>query len=117
MSHDDANPFTVRADVAQVKAGRDEFLLLFGAARREQPNRDELRVDLLERVVLSPFAAKRLLGQLHRMIRDYDSEVGLVEQAVLIRERLLPTPPLKPPSFGSEEATKKVEVCFRLLMS
>jgi hypothetical protein len=107
--------FTVRADVAQVKAGRDEFMLLFGAARNEQPNQGELQVELLDRVVLSPFAAKRLLVQLHRMIRDYESQFGALDDAGSIRERLLPTPPLQSPSFRSEQAAQKVKTCFRLL--
>jgi hypothetical protein len=111
----DEDVFTVRADVAQVKAGRDEFMLLFGAARKEQPNQGELRVELLERVVLSPFAAKRLLVQLHRMIRDYESQFGVLDEAIAIRERLFPTPPLRPPSFRSEQAAQKVKTCFRLL--
>lgn len=107
--------FTVRADVAQVKASRDEFMLLFGAAQKGQPNKGELRVDLLDRVVLSPFTAKRLLVQLHRIIMDYESQFGVLDEAIAVRERLLPTPPLQPPSFRSEQAAQKVDLCLRLL--
>lgn len=101
--------------MAQVKAARDEFMLLFGTPQQVQPNQEELRVDLLDRVVLSPFAAKRLMAQLHRTIRDYESEFGALDRPVALRERLVPTPPLRPPLFRSEQAAQKVDLCFRLL--
>jgi len=110
-----ADVFTVRADVAQVKAARDEFMLLFGKPQEAQPNQEELRVDLLDRVVLSPFAAKRLLAQLQQMIRGYESQFGVLDEAIAVRERLFPTPPLSPPSFRSEQASQKVKACFRFL--
>ena len=110
-----ADLFTVRADVAQVKAARDEFMLLFGKTNKVQLNEEELRVELVDRIVLSPFAAKRLLAQLNRTIRAYESEFGALDEAVAVRERLVPTPPLRPPVFRSEQAVQKVEVCFHLL--
>ena len=92
-----------------------KHLALFGAARKEQPNKGELRVHLVDLIVLSPFAAKRLLDQLRVVILDYEAMFGFLDEAVPIRERLMPTPPLQAPAFRSEKAAQKVEACFRLL--
>jgi hypothetical protein len=110
---DQEDVFSVHADVTQVKAGREEFMLLFGAAQKEQPVQGELKVDLLDQVVLSPFAAKRLLAQLTQVIRDYESAYGSLTRNPPSQNTAMP--PGRLPTFASEITHEKVGLLFQLL--
>lgn len=58
---------------------REEVVLNFGLNQNwDQPTArpQELEVDLLHRVVLSPFAAKRLSEALGKLVGDYEARYG-----------------------------------------
>jgi hypothetical protein len=58
---------------------REEVVLNFGVNQSwDQPtaNAGELEVDLQHRVILSPFAAKRLSEALGQLMNDYESRYG-----------------------------------------
>jgi len=58
---------------------REEVVLNFGLNQNwDQPTArpDELEVDLQHRVVLSPFAAKRLSQALGQLVADYEARYG-----------------------------------------
>jgi hypothetical protein len=112
-ARDEAGVFSVHADVAQVKAGREEFMLLFGTAQKEQPIQGELRVKLLDQVVLSPFAVKRLLAQLTQVIREYESTYGPLTRNPPLQNRAMPAGRL--PIFKSAVTHEKVGLLFQLL--
>jgi len=105
--------FSAYADVAQVKAGRDEFMILFGTAQTEQPTQGELRVKLLDQVVLSPFTAKRLLAQLNHVVREYESTYGPLAKDPPSQNRPMPAGRL--PLFKSAVTHEKVGLLFQLL--
>jgi hypothetical protein len=106
---------TVYANFAQVKASREEFMLLFGTGRPGPSDRNEIRVALNQQIILNPTAAKRLSVVLNGVIQEYEAKFGSLEKEVAIRDELLPTPPLRPPSFKSEPAAEKSGLCLRLL--
>jgi hypothetical protein len=110
---DEGAVFSVHADVAQVKAGREEFMLLFGSAQTEQPVKGELRVELLDQVVLSPFVVKRLSAQLTQVIRDYESAYGPLRRNPPSQNRAMPQARL--PAFKSAVTHEKVGLLFQLL--
>ena len=112
-ARDEAGVFSVHADVAQVKAGREEFMLLFGAVQKEQPIQGEVKADLLDQVVLSPFAAKRLLGKLTQVIRDHESAYGPLTRHPPLQDRAVPAGRL--PAFKSSVTHEKVGLLFQLL--
>lgn len=112
---DDTDARNVYANVAQVKATQDEFMLLFGRSQREQAGQKDLRVKIDKQIVLNPIAAKRLAIQLNRGIQAYESTFGFLDGNAVVHERLKSTPPLRPPTFGSPKGAEKVELLFQFL--
>lgn len=58
---------------------REEVVLNFGVNQTwDQPGsgRAKVEVDLLHRVILSPFAAQRLSDALAKLMRDYETRYG-----------------------------------------
>ena len=112
---------SVYAEFAQVKAAREEFMLLFGTKQTTQLEQNELQVKLNERIVLNPIAAKRLAIQLEIGIRDYESRFGSLDRKTEIRTILKPTPPLHPPLPSPPPLTPHARVprslCARTLRS
>lgn len=68
---DDANMRSVYANVANVAGGREELVLLFGMNQAWHAGQEEVKVNLTDRVVMSPFAAKRLCLLLNKVLADY----------------------------------------------
>jgi len=66
-------------NVANALPAPGGVLLNFGASRSPDGAGAELAVELLHRVVLTPFAAQRLEELLIRVIRDYESVHGEVK--------------------------------------
>jgi hypothetical protein len=73
---DDANMRSVYANVSNVAGGREEIVLLFGMNQAWYAGQKEVRVQLTDRVVLNPFAAKRLSILLNNVLNDYESNYG-----------------------------------------
>jgi hypothetical protein len=106
---------TAYANIAQVKASREEFMLLLGTGRPGPADANEIRVTLNQRIILSPAAAKRLSVLLNQVIHEYEAKFGSLDQVVAVRDELLPTPPLRPPAFKSPQADEKSNLCLRML--
>ncbi|HEY5637293.1 MAG TPA: DUF3467 domain-containing protein [Burkholderiales bacterium] len=73
---DDTNMRTAYANVCNVVGTREEVILLFGANQTWQGGQSEVRVLLSDRVVLSPFAAKRLHQMLAQGLKEYENRFG-----------------------------------------
>ena len=56
---DDSNMRSVYANVSNVMGTREEIILLFGMNQAWRFDQKEVKVQLTDRIVLSPFAAKR----------------------------------------------------------
>lgn len=67
------------ANVVNVTSSREEVSLLFGINQTWNANEGELKVKLTDRVVLSPFAAKRLLLLLAGIMKEYESRYGVLD--------------------------------------
>ncbi len=76
---DDSNMRNVYANVCNVAGTREEIVLLFGMNQAWHAGQKELTVQLSDRIVLSPYAAKRLALLLNNVIRDYESKFGTLE--------------------------------------
>ena len=67
------------ANVINVVNTREEFILLFGTNRSWNPGEaQEWKVDLSNRITLTPHAAKRLLLLLLQRMQEYEQRVGPV---------------------------------------
>jgi hypothetical protein len=63
-------------NVANATSTREEVILNFGVNENWDRPRAELQVQLLHRIILSPFAAKRLQELLNKLIREYEARYG-----------------------------------------
>ena len=76
---DDTNMRSVYANVSNVAGGREEIVLLFGMNQAWHAGQEEVKVNLTDRIVLSPFAAKRLSLLLGNVIGDYEKRYGTMD--------------------------------------
>ena len=79
---DDSNMRSVYANVSNVAGGREEIVLLFGMNQAWHAGQEEVKVQLTDRIVLSPFAAKRLSVLLDNVIKDYEKRYGTMDIGV-----------------------------------
>lgn len=77
VTWDDSKMETTFANVVNVLVTREELTLLFGMNQTWNVTQSkELTVQLSNRIVLTPYAAKRLLTLLTARMRDYEARVG-----------------------------------------
>ena len=76
---DSANMRSVYANVCNVAGTREEIVLLFGMNQAWHSGQKEVTIQLADRIVMSPFVAKRLTTLLNNVIRDYESKFGSLE--------------------------------------
>jgi hypothetical protein len=73
---DDSKMRTSYANVCNVIGTREEVMLLFGANQAWHGGQKEVTVLLSERIVLNPFAAKRLMQLLAQGLKEYEARYG-----------------------------------------
>lgn len=79
---DDSNMQAAYANVCNASCTREEFTLLFGTNQTWRPAQRDLTVQLSHRIMLSPFAAKRLALLLDATLKRYEQSFGeIVVQA------------------------------------
>lgn len=79
---DDSNMRSSYANVSNVTGTREEIVLLFGMNQAWHSGQEEVKVQLSDRIVLSPFAAKRLSLVLENVIKDYEKRYGAMDVGV-----------------------------------
>jgi hypothetical protein len=73
---DDSKMNTSYSNVCNVLGSREEITLLFGANQAWHAGQKEVKVLLSDRVVLNPYAAKRLSLLLEKVLKEYESRYG-----------------------------------------
>ena len=76
---DSSNMRSAYANVFNVSGTREEVVLFFGMNQAWNASQREMTVQISDRVVLSPFVAKRLSLILSNVIRDYESKYGKLD--------------------------------------
>ncbi len=76
---DDSNMRSSYANVVNATSSREEVTLFFGTNQTWNANVDEFTVQLTERIILNPFAAKRLIMLLGSVLKEYESRYGTLE--------------------------------------
>jgi hypothetical protein len=79
INWDDSNMRSVYANVCNVAGTREEIVLLFGMHQAWHSAQKEVTIKLEDRVVLSPFAAKRLMLLLNNVIKNYENRYGSMD--------------------------------------
>jgi hypothetical protein len=67
------------ANVVNVTSTREELTLFFGVNHTWDARDEEFRVSLTDRIVLNPFAAKRLLALLANVLTEYEKRYGRLD--------------------------------------
>jgi hypothetical protein len=75
---DDTNMRSSYANVCNVASTREEVVLLFGINQAWHAGQKEVTVQLTDRLILSPFAAKRLSVLLGNVLREHEARFGPV---------------------------------------
>jgi len=75
---DDTNLKSSYANVCNVSSTREEVVLMFGTNQAWERGQQEIRVGLSHRIILSPFAAKRLSLLLTNVLGEYESRFGVL---------------------------------------
>ena len=78
---DDSNMRSVYANVCNVAGTQEEVVLLFGMNQAWHSAQAEVTIQLADRIVLSPFVAKRMSILLSNVIRDYEAKYGSLDVA------------------------------------
>ena len=73
---DDSKMTSTYANVCNVSSSREEVTLLFGTNQSWHTGQKELAIILSNRVILNPFAAKRLATLLNNIMGEYESRFG-----------------------------------------
>lgn len=76
---DDTNMRSGYANVANVAGTREEIVLLFGMNQAWHAGQKDIKIQLMDRIVMSPFAAKRLAMLLNQVLQDYENRYGQLE--------------------------------------
>jgi hypothetical protein len=73
---DDTQMKSSYANVCNVASTREEVVFLFGVNQAWHAGQREIPVQLTDRVIMSPHAAKRLSLLLENVLREYENRFG-----------------------------------------
>lgn len=73
---DDTNMRSTYANVCNVASTREEVTLLFGTNQAWHTGQKEMTINLSDRIVLNPYAAKRMLLLLQNVVNTYEKRFG-----------------------------------------
>ena len=80
IAWEDANLVTSFANVVNIQGTREQIELFFGTNRTwEATAGGPVKVDLTNRIILTPYAAKRLNLILTGVLREYEQRHGLLK--------------------------------------
>jgi hypothetical protein len=73
---DDSNMKSAYANVCNVTSTREEVVMLFGMNQAWNRGQKEVTIQLTDRIVISPYAAKRLSVLLGGVVKEYENRFG-----------------------------------------
>jgi Protein of unknown function (DUF3467) len=73
---DDSSMKSSYANVCNVTSTREEVVLLFGMNQAWNRGQKEVTIQLTDRIVISPYAAKRLSMLLGNVVGEYEKRFG-----------------------------------------
>lgn len=76
---DSSNMQSAYANVFNMVGTREEIVLFFGMNQSWDAAAREVKVQLSDRIILSPFVAKRLSIVLNNVVRDYENRYGKLD--------------------------------------
>ncbi len=64
------------ANVCNVTSTREEVVMLFGINQAWNRGQKEVTIQLTDRIIISPYAAKRLVRLLDGVVKEYEKRFG-----------------------------------------
>jgi len=74
-----ANMRSTYANVCNVSSTREEVSLMFGPNKNWHPAQRELTIELSDRLILNPYAAKWLAVLLMNTMQEYEKRFGVLQ--------------------------------------
>lgn len=81
LKWDASNISSAYANVCNVNSTQEEMVFLFGVNDAWDAEKEELTIQLANRVVMSPYAAKRLSTILNNVVDGYEKNFGELKLA------------------------------------
>ncbi|WP_020680159.1 DUF3467 domain-containing protein [Marinobacterium rhizophilum] len=78
---DDSRMKSTYANVCNVSSTREEITLLFGLNQAWNAQQKELSIELSDRIILNPFAAKRMATLLNNVLAQYEARFGEIGES------------------------------------
>ena len=72
----DKNMRNTYANVCNVSSTKEEVTLLFGTNQAWRQGQEEVAIDLSDRIMMSPYAAKRMQVLLANVMDEYEKRFG-----------------------------------------
>jgi len=69
---------TTYANVCNVSSTREEVAFMFGVNKNWHPSQKDLVIELSDRVIINPYAAKRLAILLANTMNEYEKRFGVI---------------------------------------
>lgn len=79
INWDTSNMRSTYANVCNVSSTQEEVNVIFGTNKSWQSGQSELTLEITDRLILSPFTAKRLSMLLNNVLEEYESRYGEVK--------------------------------------
>ena len=73
---DDSSMKSSYANFANVTSTREETILMFGMLQAYNRGQNEIPVQVNDRIVMSPFVARRLSRMLNNVLQNYEARFG-----------------------------------------
>src|SRR6267143_2409785 len=73
---DDSAMKSSYANVCNVTSTREEVVMLFGINQAWNAGQKEVTIQLTDRIIISPYAAKRLVALLDGVVKEYEKRFG-----------------------------------------
>jgi hypothetical protein len=75
---DDSQMKSSYANVCNVTSTREEVVMLFGINQAWNRGQKEVTIQLTDRIIISPYAAKRLATLLDGVVKEYEKRFGVL---------------------------------------
>ena len=76
LKWDDSNMKSSYANVCNVTSTREEVVMLFGVNQAWNRGQKEVTIQLTDRIIISPYAAKRMSMLLQGVVTEYEKRFG-----------------------------------------
>lgn len=73
---DDSNMKSSYANVCNITSTREEVVMLFGINQAWNRGQKEITIQLTDRIIISPYAAKRMATLLEGVVKEYEKRFG-----------------------------------------